>query len=222
MRPLPTLGLGQSSDVRHGEFVVAMGSPFALQNTITSGIVSSVQRGSRELGMGHSNMEYIQTDATIDFGNSGGPLVNLDGEVIGVNTMKVTAGISFAIPSDRLREFLTLSQQRKKSGFGVEVKRRYIGVMMLTLTPQILTELRLRDSRFPDVTHGVLIHKVIRGSPAHLAGLKPGDVLLEINGRTVRTAENVYNAVRSERSLAVMVRRSTEELMMNIEPENSE
>uniref|UniRef100_A0A4W3GU80 Serine protease HTRA2, mitochondrial-like n=1 Tax=Callorhinchus milii TaxID=7868 RepID=A0A4W3GU80_CALMI len=145
-----------------------------------------------------------------------------DGEVIGVNTMKVTAGISFAIPSDRLREFLTLSQQRKKSGFGVEVKRRYIGVMMLTLTPQILTELRLRDSRFPDVTHGVLIHKVIRGSPAHLAGLKPGDVLLEINGRTVRTAENVYNAVRSERSLAVMVRRSTEELMMNIEPENSE
>uniref|UniRef100_A0A4W3GDW2 Serine protease HTRA2, mitochondrial-like n=1 Tax=Callorhinchus milii TaxID=7868 RepID=A0A4W3GDW2_CALMI len=143
----------------------------------------------------------------------GGGTAGGDGEVIGVNTMKVTAGISFAIPSDRLREFLTLSQQRKSKS---ECRVRRDRVRF----PH--THLRLRDSRFPDVTHGVLIHKVIRGSPAHLAGLKPGDVLLEINGRTVRTAENVYNAVRSERSLAVMVRRSTEELMMNIEPENSE
>ncbi|XP_072793551.1 serine protease HTRA2, mitochondrial isoform X2 [Vicugna pacos] len=134
--PLPTLPLGRSADVRQGEFVVAMGSPFALQNTITSGIVSSAQRPARDLGLPQTNVEYIQTDAAIDFGNSGGPLVNLDGEVIGVNTMKVTAGISFAIPSDRLREFLHRGE-KKNSCSGISgSQRRYIGVMMLTLTPR--------------------------------------------------------------------------------------
>uniref|UniRef100_A0A669PDF5 HtrA serine peptidase 2 n=1 Tax=Phasianus colchicus TaxID=9054 RepID=A0A669PDF5_PHACC len=192
-----------------------MGSPFALQNTITSGIVSSAQRGSRELGLAASDMEYIQTDAAIDFGNSGGPLVNLDGEVIGVNTMKVTSGISFAIPSDRLRKFLQKEEQRKSSWFGnAETKRRYIGVMMLTLTPSILAELKLRDPSFPDVSYGVLIHKVIIGSPAHQAGLKAGDVVLEINGQATRRAEDVYEAVRTQQSLALLVRRSYDTLLV--------
>ncbi|NXH53853.1 HTRA2 protease, partial [Rhabdornis inornatus] len=111
--PLPTLPLGRSAEVRQGEFVVAMGSPFALQNTITSGIVSSAQRGSRELGLAATDMEYIQTDAAIDVRDVGTALSLQDGEVIGVNTMKVTSGISFAIPSDRLRKFLQKEEQRK-------------------------------------------------------------------------------------------------------------
>ncbi|XP_030126159.4 serine protease HTRA2, mitochondrial [Taeniopygia guttata] len=221
--PLPTLPLGRSAEVRQGEFVVAMGSPFALQNTITSGIVSSAQRGSRELGLAATDMEYIQTDAAIDFGNSGGPLVNLDGEVIGVNTMKVTSGISFAIPSDRLRKFLQKEEHRKSSWFGnAESKRRYIGVMMLTLTPSILAELKLRDPTFPDISYGVLIHKVIIGSPAHQAGLKAGDVVLEINGTVSRRAEDVYEAVRTQQSLALLVRRGYDTLLVSVVPEVTE
>ncbi|XP_054846307.1 serine protease HTRA2, mitochondrial [Eublepharis macularius] len=221
--PLPTLPLGRSSEVRQGEFVVAMGSPFALQNTVTSGIVSSAQRGGRELGLAASDMEYIQTDAAIDFGNSGGPLVNLDGEVIGVNTMKVTSGISFAIPSDRLRAFLEEEGKHTGSWFGsTEGKRRYIGVMMLTLTPSILSELKRRDPAFPDVPYGVFIHKVIIGSPAHQAGLKAGDILMEINGQASQRAEDVYRAVRTQPHLALQVRRGSESLQLTITPEATE
>nr|XP_021328314.1 serine protease HTRA2, mitochondrial-like [Danio rerio]XP_021336612.1 serine protease HTRA2, mitochondrial-like [Danio rerio] len=210
--PLPTLRLGKSSDVRQGEFVVAMGSPFSLKNTITSGIVSSAQRGSKELGLSNSNMDYIQTDATID-----------DGEVIGINTMKVTAGISFAIPSDRVRLFLERSADKQNSWFGESGwKRRYIGVMMLTLTPSIIEELRMRDPSFPDVSHGVLIHRVIVGSPANRAGMKPGDVIIEINGVKVNTSEEIYNAVRTSESLNVVVRRGADLLMLHMTPESTE
>uniref|UniRef100_A0A7N9CZM4 Serine protease HTRA2, mitochondrial n=1 Tax=Macaca fascicularis TaxID=9541 RepID=A0A7N9CZM4_MACFA len=220
--PLPTLPLGRSADVRQGEFVVAMGSPFALQNTITSGIVSSAQRPARDLGLPQTNVEYIQTDAAIDFGNSGGPLVNLDGEVIGVNTMKVTAGISFAIPSDRLREFLHRGEKKNSSSGISGSQRRYIGVMMLTLSPSILAELQLREPSFPDVQHGVLIHKVILGSPAHRAGLRPGDVILAIGGQMVQNAEDVYEAVRTQSQLAVQIRRGRETLTLYVTPEVTE
>ncbi|CAL1575113.1 unnamed protein product [Knipowitschia caucasica] len=217
--PLPTLPLGHSSDVRQGEFVVAMGSPFALRNTITSGIVSSVQRGSKELGLSHSDIDYIQTDALIDFGNSGGPLINLDGEVIGINTMKVTAGISFAIPSDRVQVFLDQANRKNSRRNGSENKRKYIGVTMLTLTPRIISELKLRDAMFPDVTHGILIHRIIVGSPADRDGMLPGDIVLEINGAKVNTAEDIYSAVHRNDRITLMVRRGNKLIDLQITPE---
>uniref|UniRef100_A0A672IIV3 Serine protease HTRA2, mitochondrial n=1 Tax=Salarias fasciatus TaxID=181472 RepID=A0A672IIV3_SALFA len=225
--PLPTLQLGQSSDVRQGEFVVAMGSPFALRNTITSGIVSSVQRGSKELGLSNPNMDYIQTDAAIDFGNSGGPLIICfcssvqDGEVIGINTMKVTAGISFAIPSDRLRRFLDEAAKKKSPRFG-ESKRRYIGVTMLTLTPSIIAELKLRDPTFPDVTHGIFIHRVVLGFPADRAGMLPGDVVVEVNGVKVETSEQFYQALQGSGNISMLVQRGRERIRLQMTPEYTE
>lgn len=221
--PLPTLPLGRSSDVRQGEFVVAMGSPFSLHNTITSGIVSSAQRGSKELGLSRSNMDYIQTDAAIDFGNSGGPLINLDGEVIGINTMKVTAGISFAITSDRVRTFLDQAANRNYSRTrGLEHQRRYVGVVMLTLTPDIIQDLKLRNPSFSNVTDGVLILRVIVGSPADRAGLLPGDIVLEINGTGVQTSEDFYQAVYSSDRLKVLVQRGNKQLHLQMTPEAAE
>ncbi|XP_074104788.1 HTRA2-related serine protease [Cotesia typhae] len=222
---LPVMKLGSSSDIRLGEFVVAIGSPLALSNTITSGIVSG-NRQSEELGLDHKHMRYIQTDAPITFGNSGGPLVNLNGEAIGINAMKVTPGISFAIPIDYAKEFLRKVQLHNKDNAGAENntehdKRRYVGITMLSLTPDILSELQQRNSNIPiNIRHGVLVWKVTLGSPAHTGGLRTGDIITHVNDEPVVGVANVYKAIEKPGALIMTVLRNGETLKLLVEPED--
>ncbi|XP_072619578.1 serine protease HTRA4 [Vulpes vulpes] len=215
---LPVLLLGRSSDLQAGEFVVALGSPFSLQNTVTAGIVSTTQRGGRELGLKDSDMDYIQTDAIINHGNSGGPLVNLDGDVIGINTLKVTAGISFAIPSDRIRQFLAEFHERQLKGKALSQKK-YLGLRMLPLTMNLLQEMKRQDPDFPDVSSGVFVYEVIQGTAAESSGLRDHDVIVSINGQPVTTTTDVIEAVKDSDSLSIMVRRGSQTLILTVTPE---
>uniref|UniRef100_A0A8C7DL44 HtrA serine peptidase 1b n=3 Tax=Oncorhynchus kisutch TaxID=8019 RepID=A0A8C7DL44_ONCKI len=216
---LPVLLLGRSADLRPGEFVVAIGSPFSLQNTVTTGIVSTTQRGGKELGLRNSDMEYIQTDAIINYGNSGGPLVNLDGEVIGINTLKVTAGISFAIPSDKIRQFLAESHGRQSKG-RLLPKKKYIGVRMMTLTPTLAKELKERTSDFPDVTSGAYVIEVIPKTPAEIGGLQESDVIITINSQRITSASDVSSSIKRDNTLRMVVRRGNEDIMLTVVPED--
>nr|CAD7439673.1 unnamed protein product [Timema bartmani] len=247
-KDLTVMKLGSSASARPGEFVVALGSPLSLSNTITAGVISSVNRGSEELGLKGRDMGYIQTDAAITFGNSGGPLVNLDGEAIGINSMKVTAGISFAIPIDYAKEFLDASEQRSKfkgtyrfifiqecihcynimlryeniivlPGSAAATKRRYMGITMLTLTPQIISEILARHKLPEGVTHGVLVWKVVVASPAYTAGLKPGDIVTHINNKPVKGANDIYMALEAGKPLVMMVVRENKRFEVTVIPE---
>ncbi|KAK6482192.1 serine protease HTRA1B isoform X1 [Huso huso] len=215
---LPVLLLGRSADLRPGEFVVAIGSPFSLQNTVTTGIVSTTQRGGKELGLRNSDMDYIQTDAIINYGNSGGPLVNLDGEVIGINTLKVTAGISFAIPSDKIRQFLAESHDRQAKGMTAP-KKKYIGVRMMSLTTTLARELKQQHKDFPDVTSGAYVIEVIAKTPAAAGGMKEHDVIISINGKLITSSSDVSDAIKKDSTLRMVVRRGNEDVILTIVPD---
>ncbi|XP_016305626.1 serine protease HTRA3-like [Sinocyclocheilus anshuiensis] len=217
-KKLPVLLLGHSADLRPGEFVVAIGSPFALQNTVTTGIVSTAQRDGKELGFRDSDMDYIQTDAIINYGNSGGPLVNLDGEVIGINTLKVAAGISFAIPSDRITRFLndSLGKQNKEPR---SVKKRFIGIRMLTITEALVEELRQQNADFPDVSSGIYVHEVVPHSPAQKGGIRDGDIIVKLNGEPLMSTSDLKEALNQDTTLLLEVRRGNDDLLFNIEPD---
>nr|XP_024217180.1 serine protease HTRA2, mitochondrial isoform X2 [Halyomorpha halys] len=169
-KKLPIMKLGTSEDARVGEWVIAMGSPLSLTNTITTGVISTVSRTSKDLKLFDKDMQYLQTDAIITFGNSGGPLVNLDGEVIGINAMKVSTGISFAIPVEYAKEFIRLNEQKRKGSPVSEAPKnpkKFIGITMLSLTPELIRQLRQKTNGFPlEIGSGVLVWKVMVGSPA--------------------------------------------------------
>jgi serine protease Do len=171
IEPLP---LGDSDEVRVGQMVFAVGNPFGLSETVTTGIVSA--KGRRAFA--DSGVEFFQTDAAVNQGNSGGPLLNLRGEIVGINTAIYSEtggwlGISFAVPSNVARRAL---ESLLRSG---RVVRGYLGVVMENLTPELARQLQLRE------TSGALIVQVAPGSPAEKAGLQPGDIVHKFNRREI-------------------------------------
>ncbi|DBA85233.1 TPA: hypothetical protein ACH3X2_005937 [Trebouxia sp. C0005] len=185
-QPLPTVKLGTSKGIRAGEWVLALGSPLHLQNSVTAGIISCVDRKAADLGLPRVRTEYIQTDAAINKGNSGGPLVNLQGEVIGLACFKALSadGVSFAIPIDTAKDVIEQLQQRGR------VIRPYIGIKMLQLTEHNAVQMRQQDAGFPEITQGILVPQVATGSPACKCGMREGDVITGFAGQSSNVSTN--------------------------------
>ncbi|XP_034248816.1 serine protease HTRA2, mitochondrial [Thrips palmi] len=216
---LPVLKLGSSDSLRPGEWVISIGSPAGLSNSVSCGVVSTVGRKSTELRLHSQEMEYIQTDAPINQGNSGGPLVNLDGEAVGVNSMKLLHGISFAIPSNIVKEFLEdphkphVSSPKKPN----KSSARNIGITCLSLTPYLRSEIERHHNYSIRATHGVYIVDVHALSPAMRAGLKGGDVIIAVNNKPIKSTDQLYEATIDNTALFVTVVRGDMKLGLKIE-----
>ncbi len=178
---LPTAKLGDSDKLRVGDWVVAIGNPFGLDHTVTVGIVSAK---GRVIGAGPYD-NFIQTDASINPGNSGGPLINLAGEVVGINTAIVAhgQGIGFAIPVNMAKEILNDLKSKGK------VTRGWLGVSVQDITDDIAKGLKIKDQT------GALVTEVFEGDPADKAGIKQGDIIKEIDGKSVRDTHELLRIV---------------------------
>jgi serine protease Do len=193
---VPALPLGNSDEVRPGEWVVAIGNPFGLEHTVTAGIVSAKHR---IIGQG-SYDDYIQTDAAINPGNSGGPLINLKGEVIGINTaIKPAANtIGFAVPVNMAKDILP---QLRANG---RVTRGWLGVVIQQITPELAEHLELEEA------HGALVSRVMPKGPADEAGIKRYDVIVEFDGHEIDEMNDLPRIVAStpvDRKVKVVVLR---------------
>jgi serine protease Do len=190
-KPLPTVKLGNSDTAQVGDWVEAIGSPFALSQTVTAGIISAKNR-TIEPGQGGQFQHFIQTDAAINPGNSGGPLLNMNGEVIGVNTAIFTQsggyqGLGFAMPSNTV-----VQVYNDLIGAGHKVTRGSIGIYFSQELPGAV-------NRVYGIKNGVLVNKVEPGGPAEKAGLKPGDVITSVDGRPIKDGDDLVNEIASRR-----------------------
>jgi serine protease Do len=180
---LHPLNLGNSEDMKVGSWVVAVGSPFGLEQTVTAGIVSAK---GRVIGSGPYD-NFIQTDASINPGNSGGPLINMKCEVVGINTaiMAEGQGIGFAIPITMAKE---VSAQLKDKG---HVTRGWLGVTIQEVTPELAKSFGLKENK------GALVAQVNPGSPAEKAGIQQGDIIIEFDGKAVSESKDLPRIVAS-------------------------
>ena len=215
---LPVAPLGNSNDLKPGEWAIAIGNPLGLNNTVTAGIISAVDR-TNAVGEGQ-RVPYIQTDAAVNPGNSGGPLINAAGQVIGINTairQAPGAGLSFAIPINLAKR---IAQQIISTG---QASHPFIGVRLQSLTPQLAKEINATSNlcNVPEL-NGVLVIEVVDDSPAAKAGIKPCDLIRNVNGTEVNDPSEVQLAVdkgQVGKSMPLVVERDGEQQTLNVVPE---
>ena len=205
---LPVAPLGDSNQVQVGDWAIAVGNPLGLDNTVTLGIVSTLDRPSSQVGIPDKRLNFIQTDAAINPGNSGGPLLNERGEVIGINTaIRANAtGIGFAIPIN------TAKSIKDRLARGEKITHPYLGVQIATLTVQDAKQNNDNPNSvfiLPEI-NGVLVVRVVPNTPAATAGIRRGDVITQINEQPVTTSDQLQRIVENSRLgqvLQVKVRR---------------
>ena len=190
---LPIVKLGDSRSLLPGEWAIAIGNPLGLDNTVTVGIISATDRSSAQVGVPNKRVNFIQTDAAINPGNSGGPLLNAQGEVIGVNTaIRADAqGLGFAIPIDTA---VRIAKQLFNKG---RVEHPFLGIQMVDLTSATKAEINQETNLNIKQDTGVLIVQVIEKSPSDQAGLQEGDIIQKIDGTPIKKASDVQERVES-------------------------
>ncbi len=216
---LPTVKLGNSRNLETGQWAIAIGNPLGLSNTVTAGIISATGRSSAQVGAEDKRVSFIQTDAAINPGNSGGPLLNQQGEVIGVNTAIIQGaqGLGFAIPiatADRIAKQLISTGQ---------AQHLYLGIRMADLTPEVRDRINNQGTGLNvQQDKGVIITEVLPGSPAEQAGLKLADWIAKINDQEVPSAQQVQEEVETTPpggSLKLEVQRQGKSLQVQIQPQ---
>lgn len=216
---LPTVAIGDSNQLKPGEWAIAIGNPLGLDSTVTAGIISATGRSSSDIGVPDKRVGFIQTDAAINPGNSGGPLVNATGEVVGMNTAIISGaqGLGFAIPIETAQR---VAQQLISTG---KAQHPYLGIQMVNLTPQTRQQIASNSTLKFDlkVDRGVLAIDIVAGSPAAAAGFQPGDVIQKMGDREVLTTETVQQIVQASplgTPLPVQVDRNGKTLTLQVAP----
>ncbi|MGV2828695.1 HhoA/HhoB/HtrA family serine endopeptidase [Myxosarcina sp. GI1(2024)] len=217
---LPVAPLGNSSQVRVGDWAIAVGNPLGLDNTVTLGIISTLDRSSAQVGIPDMRLDFMQTDTAINPGNSGGPLLNDHGEVIGINTaIRAGAeGIGFAIPIDKAKAI------KDPLACGETIPHPYIGIQMLTLTPEVAEQFNDDPNSLMVVPkiRGVLVVRVVPDSPAARGGLRRGDIITSVAGTEIETAEQLQKAVEQSqigKPLSISVRRGEQTQQLSVRPQ---
>ncbi len=218
---LPVVQMGNSDQLRPGEWAIAIGNPLGLDNTVTAGIISATGRTSGDVGVPDKRVGFIQTDAAINPGNSGGPLLNQYGQVIGMNTAIISGGaqgLSFAIPIKTAQRIAT---QLIATG---KVDHPFLGIQMTSLSPELKQRLSAdRSSTFKlQDDSGVLVYQVLPNSPASKVGIKPGDVIKKINGQEITKASQVQQTVDDTavgKSLQLEMKRNGQVINLAVQPE---